>query len=103
MVSMMGWTKETLIHAAGEAARKAFSMIREDANEKKVKIVLVFECFCRFELLKTDINQEIQAVQKVFGEEVPVVGFFTYGEIGVHECGQPRFHNKTIAVCAIGE
>ncbi|HEX3046295.1 MAG TPA: FIST N-terminal domain-containing protein [Bacillota bacterium] len=103
MVSLMGWTKETLINAAEEASREAESMIRAGAERKKVKAVLVFDCFCRLELLEDDIDQEIKAVQKIFGEETPIFGFFTNGEIGVLEGGPPRFHNKTVVVCAIGE
>ncbi|HEX3046293.1 MAG TPA: FIST N-terminal domain-containing protein [Bacillota bacterium] len=99
MVSLMGWTKETLINAAGEAALKVSSLM----TGKKIKAVIVFDCVSRLWLLGADIDREIKAVRKVFGEEIPIFGFFTNGEIGVLEGGQPRFHNKTVVVCAIGE
>jgi hypothetical protein len=103
MVSLMGQTAETLVNAAEEAALKAASMIRASAAGKKIKAVLVFNCATRFWLLNEDKIREIKAVRKVFGEEIPIVGFYTFGEIGVLEGGLPRFHNKTIVIGAFGE
>ncbi|HEX3048529.1 MAG TPA: FIST N-terminal domain-containing protein [Bacillota bacterium] len=99
MVSLMWQTKKTLIDAVEEAALKTISMMAG----KKIKAVLVFDCVSRFLLLEKDSVREIEALRKVFGEEIPIFGFYTFGEIGVLEGGPPRFHNKTVVVCAIGE
>ncbi|PIP22151.1 MAG: hypothetical protein COX38_02180 [Candidatus Nealsonbacteria bacterium CG23_combo_of_CG06-09_8_20_14_all_39_25] len=54
------------------------------------------------------IGEEIIAIQNVLGKEVPLIGFYTYGEqaplggvIGP-ECFSV-FHNETMALMALGE
>ena len=50
-------------------------------------------------------ENEIDVARQVFGQDVPTVGFYTYGEIG--NCGDInpmcRFHNETATFLALRE
>ena len=74
------------------------------------KFVLMFNCIAREKLFGARANDEIQAVMKIIGNEVPLLGFYTYGEqapIGgeVHDLKKcnPRFYNETVVMLAVGE
>jgi len=47
------------------------------------------------------VEDEISAVHKLW--EVPMVGFFTYGEIGSVSQGRCDFHNNTLVPVLINE
>jgi len=100
---MLGDT-EKAIKAARDAAQKA----KEQLSGKQAKAVFVFDCAARFMLLGKRVDEEIKAVAEVFGENVPLVGFYTYGEqapIG-GDIGQncsSMFHNETMTLMVIGE
>ena len=67
--------------------------------------VLFFSCSARKHVLGRRISREIDAAQAVFGADVPMVGFYAYGEIA--NCGtaypQCRFHNETATFLALRE
>lgn len=93
------------IQSAKEAAEKALSQLKGSSP----KLILVFDCMARNKLLGSEKSKEIIAVQEVLGKEVPLLGFYTYGEqaplggnIDPKVC-QSVFHNQTIALLAIGE
>jgi len=92
------------IQAAKEAAEEALSQLKD----ARPKVVLVFDCMARNKLLGARIGEEIMAIQNVLGKEVPLIGFYTYGEQaplgGVlgPECFSV-FHNETMALMILGE
>ncbi len=98
IVRIMDSTKESLISAVSEAAKQA----KDGLNGTKPKGVLIFNCISRIWILENEYNREIDEIKKVFGTDVPICGFYTYGEIGATEGGQPLYHNKTIVIAAIG-
>ena len=92
------------IQAAKEAAEGALSQLKG----AKPKVIFVFDCMARNKLLGPRIGEEIVAIQDVLGKEVPLIGFYTYGEqaplggvIGP-ECFSV-FHNETMALMVLGE
>jgi hypothetical protein len=92
------------IQAAKEAAENALSQLKG----AKPKAIFVFDCMARNKLLGARIGEEILAIQNVLGKEVPLIGFYTYGEQaplgGVlgPECFSV-FHNETVALLVLGE
>lgn len=100
---MLGDT-EKAIQAAKEAAEGALVQL----GEAKSKVVFVFNCMARKKLLGPRIGEEIAAIQDVLGKEIPLFGFYTYGEQaplgGVlgPEC-RSVFHNETMALMVLGE
>lgn len=92
------------IKAAKEAAEGALAQLKGS----KPKVVFVFNCMARYKLLGSRIGEEISAVQDVLGKDIPLIGFYTYGEqaplggiIGA-EC-RSVFHNETMALLVLGE
>jgi hypothetical protein len=82
---------------------KAISdQIQGKAAARKPKFVLHFECVGRGKVVFRDAEkiELIRSLQQDIGEDVPWLGFYTYGEIGPvkeHNC----FHNFTSVVTAI--
>lgn len=95
---------EKAIEAAREAAQKA----KEQLKGAKPKAAFVFNCAARYMLLGKRADEEIQAIQSVLGGEVPLIGFYTYGEqaplrgdVGP-KCSS-LFHNETMTMILLGE
>lgn len=63
--------------------------------------IVLFSCKARHMALGPMIEDEISAVHKLW--EVPLVGFFTYGEIGPVPQGRCDFHNSTLVPVLINE
>ena len=95
---------EKAIQAAKEAAEGALSQLKG----AKPKAIFVFDCMARHKLLGPRIGEEIAAIQNVLGKDVPLIGFYTYGEQaplgGVlgPECFSV-FHNGTMALLVLGD
>jgi len=103
-IRLMLGDPEKAIQAAKEAAENALAQLRE----AKPKVIFVFDCMARNKLLGARIGEEISAIQDVLGKDVPLIGFYTYGEQaplgGVlgPECFSV-FHNETMALLVLGE
>jgi hypothetical protein len=103
-IRLMLGDPDKAIQAAKEAAENALSQLKG----AKPKAIFVFDCMARNKLLGARIGEEILAIQNVLGKEVPLIGFYTYGEQaplgGVlgPECFSV-FHNETVALLVLGE
>ena len=103
-IRLMLGDPEKAIQAAKEAAEGALVQLKG----AKPKVTFVFNCVARHKLLGARIGEEIAAIQNVLGKEVPLIGFYTYGEQaplgGVlgPECFSV-FHNETMALMVLGE
>lgn len=102
-IRLMIGSKEDAIEAARDAAKQA----KDQLNGKEAKAVIIFNCIARKKLLGKDAFEEIQAIKSVLGEDVPILGFYTYGEIAplggnVSKCNS-NFHNETTVILAFGE
>ncbi len=63
--------------------------------------ILLFSCKARHIALGPMVEDEISAIHKLWN--VPLVGFFTYGEIGPLSKGRCDFHNHTLVPVLINE
>jgi hypothetical protein len=107
-IRLMIGSREKAVEAAQDAARKLMRDFKKEGT--KPKFVLMFNCIAREKLFAERANDEIQAIMKIIGEDVPLLGFYTYGEqapIGgeVHDLEKcnPRFYNETVVIFAVGE
>ncbi|MBL7156067.1 MAG: FIST C-terminal domain-containing protein [Candidatus Pacebacteria bacterium] len=95
---------EKAISAAKEAAKNAISQLKGS----KPIMAMVFNCVARNKLLGAEIDKEISAIKRVLGDKVPLIGFYTYGELAPlggkidSECFSV-FHNETMALVVLGE
>ena len=71
-------SKEKAVEAAQEAAEKLMKDF--EAQGSAPKFVLMFNCIAREKLFGEAANDEIQAVMEIIGKDVPLLGFYTYGE-----------------------
>ena len=103
-IRLMLGEEERAILAAQEAAKQALSQLKG----VEAKAIFVFNCMARKKLLGANIKNEIDAIQEVLGKQVPMIGFYTYGEVApmAGEIG-PKcfsvFHNETMTLMVLGE
>lgn len=103
-VRLMLGDYDKAIQAVKEAAEGALAQLKES----KPKAIFVFNCMARRKLLGARTGDEISAIQDVLGKDIPLIGFYTYGEMaplgGVLGAGcRSVFHNETMALLVLGE
>lgn len=88
-----------ILDGAREAAHAAL-----DAYEgTEPQAMLVFSCAARKQVLGTRCAEEIGILSDNVAPNLPIAGFYTYGEIGPLGPGQgARFHNETVVAALIG-
>lgn len=93
------------ISAAKEAAENALNQM--DGN--KPKAIIIFDCMARRKLLGLQAGDEINEIKKIFCNNIPLIGFYTYGEqaplggvINPEKC-YSVFHNETMCLLTLGE
>ncbi len=98
-VRLMVGSRREAVSSAREAAKSAMKGI------KKPKAALMFNCIGRSKLLGFDREKEIDAVREVIGKKTPLIGFYTYGEVGPFskKGDESVFHNETISMLVLGE
>lgn len=107
-VRLMIGSKERAIEAAEDAAKKLMQDLA--AKNATPKLLLMFNCIAREKLFAQQAKDEINAVMKIIGPDVPLLGFYTYGEqapLG-GEVSDPakihsQFYNETIVMLGIGD
>lgn len=99
-IKMTRAKSDQVVAASKEAASRAMKHLGGPPDA-----VLFFSCMARKVVLGRRTNKEIVAAQEVFGQDVPLIGFYTYGEIA--NCGDKapmcRFHNETATFLALRE
>lgn len=78
-------------------AIEQFSTFSQQISEANA--VVLFSCKARHLALGPMIEDEISAIRKLWN--VPLVGFFTYGEIGPCSKSRCDFHNDTLSLVLI--
>jgi hypothetical protein len=105
-IQLMVGSRENAVAVAKEAAKNAMDQLEGG----KPKFVVIFNCIARNKLFGERSGEEISAIQEMIGAQVPLIGFYTYGEqapLGgevrnIEKCN-PAFHNETVVICVIGE
>ncbi len=101
IAQLMHASFDNLVDGAVGAAEKATHSIEHDPNSQAAILV---SCIGRNLVMGQQIADEAEAIKTVFGNDISMVGFYSYGEIGHHpvtnECG---LHNQTMTITLIGE
>ena len=82
-----------------EVQRNAEEVKRDEMPDADA--LLMFSCVGRLGQFGPLMGNEIEGVRKVF--DVPMAGFFTYGEFGRTKNGNNEFHNNTCCWVALKE
>ena len=101
-IRLMMADSDTAIRAAKTAAEIALGQL----EGRSARFILMFNCMARNKLLGVRCNEENQIVQNAIGPDVPMIGFYTYGEQGplLGKKGTPAyFHNETMTLLVVGE
>jgi hypothetical protein len=96
-VAIMAGTEEKLVSAAEDAARRAVANLAGG----KPGAVLVFDCICRRIFLGENYKRQVDAFRSVVGQDVPIIGWETYGEIALTPKEQSGWHNSTSVVAIL--
>ncbi len=101
MVQITVADRGAILDGCGESIRKAFAGY---PHGKTPAAALVFSCAARKMLLGTHTGEEIDIVKSVLGSQVPVCGFYGYGEIGPRDNDDPesKYHNETFVSLVLG-
>lgn len=92
-------SRTSVINGAKLSAQQA----KKTLGSAKPRLILMFSCVARKMVLGRRTNEEINSVKKVFGKGIPIIGFYTYGEIGpidkrVPSLRSTRWHNETVVI-----
>ncbi len=86
-----------------EAAEKAARLALADLGNFKPVMIHFYTCMARKIVLGRRVREEVEKIKRVFGADLPMVGFYTYGEYCRVRCGGPSLlHNETATVSVIG-
>ncbi|MBF0585730.1 FIST C-terminal domain-containing protein [Prosthecochloris sp. N3] len=88
-------------------ARMAAEQARRTLGGAEPELVIMFSCVGRKMVLGRRVREEVDAVRECLGRDVPVAGFYTYGEIGPVDKSDPerssaRYHNETVVLWVLG-
>lgn len=93
-----------IILAARKAARSAMEKLLIKSPDLKPRVIFLYSCMARKIVLGTRTDEEIVAVKEAIGGDVPIIGFYTYGEYApIGECEHSCFHNETATLTVIGD
>lgn len=97
---LMHANSNNLIHGSIKAAKNSLKSI----NSKNGKLAILISCVARKVVLNQMIDEEIEAVRNIFGNDVTLTGFYSYGEIAPSSKEKiTEFHNQTMTITLIGE
>lgn len=88
-----------------DGATKAATMSNETLKHTKPELAILISCVGRKLVLKDRIEEELEAVASVLGDNVPLTGFYSYGEICPTAATekQCQLHNQTMTITTLRE
>ena len=70
-------------------------------DKPKPDALILFSCKARHMSLGPLVEDELAGIHEIWGKNM--IGFFTYGEIGLDEDGETNFYNETCSLVMISE
>jgi hypothetical protein len=85
--------------AMGAATASASSM-----SELSTQLAILISCVGRKLILKQRVEEEVEAVRDVLGPNIPLTGFYSYGEISPFTPNAKcELHNQTMTITTLSE
>ncbi|MHA7944843.1 FIST signal transduction protein [Formosa sp. 3Alg 14/1] len=98
-VQLMMTNVDNIANASERAARQALEL-----RHKKPELALLVSCIGRKLVLDQRVEEEIDEVVAVVGNETTISGFYSYGEIApFHGENKCQLHNQTMTITLISE
>ncbi len=99
-VKLMKANIDALIDGAEGAAQKS---ILKDI-EKKPEFAILVSCVGRKLVMKQLVEEEVEAVIDIIGEDALITGFYSYGELApFQQAGNCALHNQTMTITTFTE
>ncbi len=96
----MKTNNERLLDGAGDAARISYETIGSSSPD----LAILISCVGRKLVLKQMIEEEVEGVQDVLGEQTRLTGFYSNGEIAPFDrTGNCELHNQTMTITTFSE
>lgn len=94
--------RDEVIGGVDQAVQKALDNYPN--KEKDPSLAMMFSCTGRKIALGTKVKEEVARVKKGVLDDLPMTGFYTFGEIGpVSDHTRARYHNTTFVTLLLGE
>ncbi|MBF4984664.1 FIST C-terminal domain-containing protein [Nonlabens mediterrranea] len=98
-VQLMMTNVDQIANAAEKAARQA-----DDVRSNTSQLALLVSCIGRKLVLDQRVEEEIEEVRNVLGDDVVISGFYSYGEIApFHKEMKCQLHNQTMTITLLSE
>jgi hypothetical protein len=78
-----------------------FDICKASDRIASADLILIFSCMARHQATGDCVIDEINAAAG--SKETPMIGFFSYGEIGNNSFGKCEFYNETFTLVALSE
>lgn len=69
------------------------------ASKSSASLLLLFSCIARYRVAGAIAGEEVLAASRLWS--APLIGFFTYGEIGQNNAGNSDFFNETLSLALV--
>ncbi|MGE3318047.1 MAG: FIST signal transduction protein [Candidatus Berkiella sp.] len=86
-----------------EGAMIAGQLAKPTFNENTNTLAIAISCVGRRLVLGERSEEEIEATHDMLGNDMPLVGFYSYGEISPSLLGSSDLHNQTMTLTTFGE
>jgi hypothetical protein len=99
-LKLMHASTEALVDGAEAAAEAASRMARSEGQS----LALLISCIGRKLVMGDRVDEEVEAVGAVFGQNCALTGFYSNGEISPFlETTECKLHNQTMTISWLGE
>lgn len=100
IVKLMKANVDRLITGAESSAKASTDMISKGESE----LAILISCVGRKLVLKQLVEEEVEAVGEMIGDQACIAGFYSYGEISPFgEDGECFLHNQTMTITTFSE
>ncbi|MEE9364340.1 MAG: FIST N-terminal domain-containing protein [Cellulophaga sp.] len=98
-VRLMKANIDRIINGAEQSA-----IISKNNTEDQHQLAFLISCVGRRLVMKQLVEEEVEAVNEVFGSEIYTTGFYSYGEIAPFDKFSPcALHNQTMTITTFSE
>lgn len=99
-IKLMKANIDRLINGAEEAAKVSIDPLAGNIPE----LAILISCVGRKLVLKQLVEEEVEAVQEIVGEQAVITGFYSYGELAPFLQGAKcELHNQTMTITTFSE
>jgi hypothetical protein len=99
-VRLMKGSFDRLIEGSSTAAKNSIIC----ADETSPELAILVSCVGRKLILQDRTDEEVQAVQQIFGKDTCLTGFYSYGEISpFNPATHCELHNQTMTITTFSE